>query len=216
MAALHHLRDTHLHIIAQIIEAIFIVRAVSDVGGVSAFPAWPVRVVIIDTIHRQAEEVIDLAHPFCVAAGEIVVHRHNMHAPTRQRVQVGSKGGDERFPFTRAHLSNLATVQRDAPDQLHIIMALSQRALGGFTDRCKGFRQKIIQRLAAFQALLIFIRFELELIIRESFKLWLQRVNARHNRAEFFQFPVIFCAENLLGEAEHGLSLERLTRILGP
>jgi hypothetical protein len=55
------------HIVAQIVEAEFVVGAIGDVGGVG-LPALVVVEAMHDHADAHAEEAVDLAHPFGIAA----------------------------------------------------------------------------------------------------------------------------------------------------
>ncbi len=85
MIALNAGRQIELHIIAQIIEAEFIVSTVSDVGGVGCLTLEIVHVVL-NAANFQTEKAIDLAHPFGVARSQVIIHRDNVHAAAGQRV----------------------------------------------------------------------------------------------------------------------------------
>ena len=87
MAALHHVLEPVLHVVAQIVEAELVVGAVGDVariGGLALLVVEPVH----DHADGEPEEAVDLAHPFGVALGEVVVDGHDMHAPAGERVEV--------------------------------------------------------------------------------------------------------------------------------
>ena len=79
MAALHHLRLVDRHVVAQIVKAHLVVRAVGDIGGIG-LAALRVRKSVDDQAYGQAEVAIDLAHPLAVALGEVVVDRDDVHA----------------------------------------------------------------------------------------------------------------------------------------
>ncbi len=66
---------------------------------------------------------MNLAHPFGVARGEVIVDRNDMNAAAGEAVEIGRQGRDERFTFTRSHLGDAALVQGDAADHLHVEMA---------------------------------------------------------------------------------------------
>ena len=70
--ALDHLLLVDSHIVAEVVEAEFIVRAVGDVGGVGR-AALGRRLVMDDEADGEAEEAIDLAHPLRVALGEMCI-----------------------------------------------------------------------------------------------------------------------------------------------
>ena len=99
----------------------------------------------------HAEEAIDPAHPLGVALGEIVVDGDDMHALAGERVQIDRERGDERLAFAGAHLGDAAFVQHHAADELHVEMALAQRALGRLAHGGEGGHQKFVERLAGGQ-----------------------------------------------------------------
>ena len=87
VAALDHVLELELHVVAQVVEAELVVRAVGDVAGVGRL-ALVVEQAVLDAADRQAEERVDLAHPLGVAAGEVVVDGDDVDAPAGQGVQV--------------------------------------------------------------------------------------------------------------------------------
>src|ERR1035438_2512896 len=70
--ALGAVLDAELHVVAEVVESELVVGAVGNVGVVGVFALLVVEVVDDDT-DRQAEELVELAHPLGVAAGEGVV-----------------------------------------------------------------------------------------------------------------------------------------------
>ena len=85
MAALHHLLFVDRHIVAQIIEAQLVIRAVGDIGGIGRAALLRGQIVD-DEADGQPQKTVDLAHPLRVALGEIIVDRDDVHAPSGQRV----------------------------------------------------------------------------------------------------------------------------------
>ena len=158
MPALHLLGFGGRHaVVAQVVEAEFGVGAVSDVAGV-LLPAKLGGHHALDAADRQPQELEEHAHPFGVAARQVVVHGHHVHAHAGQRVQVYGKGGDKRFAFPRGHFRNVAAVQGDAAQQLHVkVDHVPQLSLsadiaffpaeqpGAVFDGGKGFRQDLVQ-----------------------------------------------------------------------
>ena len=147
MPALHHLRHVVFHVVAQIVEAEFVVGAVGDVGGIGL-----AALVVVEAVHdhadAHAEEAVDLPHPFGVAAGEIVVDGDDMDALAGERVEIDGERRDQRLAFAGAHLGDRAFVQHHAADQLHVEMALLQRALGRLAHGGEGGNGEIVERLA--------------------------------------------------------------------
>ena len=71
-----------------------------------------------------------------------------MHAFAGERIQIDGKGGDERLAFAGLHLCDVAVVEDHAADELNVEMALPERALGGFANDGKSFRQNVLECLA--------------------------------------------------------------------
>ena len=87
MAALHHILEPVLHIVAQIIEAELVIGAVGDVAVVSLL-----ALLVVDTVHDdaggQTEEAVNLRHPFGVALGEIVVDGDDMDTAPGESIEI--------------------------------------------------------------------------------------------------------------------------------
>ncbi len=143
--ALHVVREVELHVVAQVVETELVVGAVGDVAGVRDL-AFLVVQVVLDDANRHPEEPVDAAHPFRVAAGEVVVDRDDMDALALERVEVGRQRRDERLAFAGLHLGDLAAVEDDAADELHVEVPHVQHAAAGLADDGKGFRNQIVER----------------------------------------------------------------------
>ena len=153
MRPLDHVLEPVLHVVAQIVEAVFVVGAVGDVAGIGRLALGIVEAVD-DDAGGQTEETVDLAHPGGVAAGEVVVDGDDVDALSGQRVEIDRKRRNQRLAFAGLHLGDVALVQHHAADQLHVEMALTERALGGLAHGGEGRHQHIVQRLALGKLLL--------------------------------------------------------------
>ncbi len=105
---------------------------------------------------RQAEELVDAAHPLGVALGQIIVDRDDVDALAFERVQIDGQRGDQRLAFAGFHFGDLAAVQDDAADQLDVEMPHVEDAAAGFAADGEGFDQQIVERCAVGDALLEF------------------------------------------------------------
>ena len=85
MAALHHVRLVHDHVVAQVVKAELVVGAVGHVRLIG-FLAVGGRHIMDHKPDAQAQEAVNLAHPLAVALGQVVVDRHHMHALAGQGV----------------------------------------------------------------------------------------------------------------------------------
>ena len=90
------------------------------------------RAIRHDDGRRHAERVIDLSHPDRVAAGEIFVHGHDMHALAGQCVQICGCHCGERLSFARHHFSDRALMDDHAADKLSVIWPLAESSFCGF------------------------------------------------------------------------------------
>ncbi len=147
MAALHVVRELELHVVAQIVEAELVVGAVGDVGGVRGLPLLVVQVVL-DDADGHAEEAVDLAHPFRVAAGEVVVDRDHVDAFAFEGVQVGGERRDQRLALAGLHLGDLAFVQDGATDELDVEMPHVQHTTAGLAHDGEGLGHQVVDGFA--------------------------------------------------------------------
>ena len=150
-AALHALRRREHHVVAQVVEAEFVVGAVGDVGVVRDLLVGVVHLRQVDA-DGQAEELVDAPHPVGIALRQVVVDGDDVHALAGQRIEVGRQRGDQRLAFAGAHFGDLAVVQRHAAHQLHVEVAHRQRALAGLAHHGKGLGQHGVQLLAVGDA----------------------------------------------------------------
>ena len=201
--ALHHLRDVVFHVVAQVVEAEFVVGAVGDVGGVGSTP-----LVVVETVHDVAdahpEEAVDLSHPLGVAAGEIIIDGDDVDALAGERVQIHREGGDERLAFAGAHLGDGALVQHHSADQLDVEMPLLERSFGGLAHRGEGGNEQVVQGLAGRELRAERLRLAAQLLVVERFEFGLQRIDRRDFRTIALEAPVIRSAEHFFeSRAEH-------------
>ncbi len=143
--ALDHVLQPVLHVVAQIVEAVFVVGAVGDVAGIGRLALGIVEAVN-DHAGGEAQEAVDLAHPAAIALGEVVVDGDDMHALAGERVQIDGEGGDQRLAFAGLHLGDVALMQHHAADQLHVEVTLAEGALGGFADGGESRNEEIVEK----------------------------------------------------------------------
>ena len=124
MAALDHFLQPILHVVAQIVEAELVIGAVGDVAVVGLL-AFGVVEPVHDGAGGESEEAVDLAHPFGVSLGEIVVDGDHVHAAPGEGIEIDRQRGDQGLAFAGLHLGDLALVQDHAADELHVEMALA-------------------------------------------------------------------------------------------
>ena len=106
-------------VVAEVIEAELGVGAVGDVAGVLRATDGG-GLVVEDAADREAEELIDRAHPLAVAGGEVVIDGDDVNAAPGEGVEKGRERGDEGLAFAGGHFRNHPLVQRHAADELHV------------------------------------------------------------------------------------------------
>ena len=177
--SLDQLGHVELHVVAQVVEAEFVVRPVGDVGCVGRSTYFFLDPVL-DHTDFEPEEMVDLAHPFRIAVGEIVVDRYDMDALAAKSVEIGRKRGDQGFTFPCLHLSDPTGVERVAADQLYVVVTHAQYALGRFTSDGEGLGKQVFQRGALIEFFPKFWSLGLELSVGETRQGGFQCVD-RHN-----------------------------------
>ena len=194
------------HVVAQIVEAEFVVGAVGDVGGirgafVAMFHARP------DHADSHAEEPVDLAHPGRVALGEIVVDGDDVHALAFQGVEIDRQCRDQGLALAGAHFGNLARVQNHAADQLHVVGAQPEHPARGLAHGRERFRQQTVQRGPFGEAPAKLFGPGTQLLVRQRLHFRFQRVDPGHRLAELAQDALVAAAENARHHTvEHGQS----------
>ena len=198
--ALHHVGELVLHVVAQIVEAVLVVRAVGDVAVVGGL-----ALVVVEPVHdhadRHAEELVDLPHPVGVAAGQVVVHRDDVHALAGERVEIDRKRRDERLAFAGLHLGDAALVQHHAADELDVEMALAERALRRLAHGREGLDQDIVELLAGSQLGPEALGAGAQLVVGKPLHLGLDRVDCLDAGSIALDPAVVGGAENLLRES---------------
>ncbi len=193
--ALDAIVDAELHVVAQVIEAEFVVGAVGDVGVVGVL-AFLVVQIVDDDADAKAEEFVEAAHPFGVAAGEVVVDGDDVDALAAEGVEVAGQGGDERLTFTGLHFGDLAFVKDHAADQLDVEMAHVEDAASGLADHGEGFYEEVVERGALSDSLFKFNGFSGQVDVGELAKLGLQGGDRGHGGQHRFDFALVFSSED--------------------
>ena len=186
-----------LHVVAQVVEAELVVRAVGDIGLVSQVPLFFGH-VLIDHADGQTEKGVDGPHPFAVALGQVIVDRDHVHAFFFERVQINGQRRHQGLSFAGFHLGDLAFVQHHPADQLHIEMAHLQDAPTRFAHHRKGFGQDVIEGGPLRQLLFECGRFGLEFRIAETFDPFLQGVDLLHVLLDALDLAIVFGADDFL------------------
>ena len=149
--ALDQLVRAPRHVVAQIVEAEFVVGAVGDVRRVLLAPGGRV-LPCEDHAGFQPQEAVHAAHEVRLVLGQVVIDRHHVHALAAQGIQVGGSRGDEGFALTGLHLGNVAQVQCRTAHELNVVVPLPQGPRRRFTYRREGFRKQTVQGFPVIDA----------------------------------------------------------------
>ncbi len=203
MRALDHVLQAILHVVAQIVETVFVVGAVGDVAGIGLL-ALAIVQPMDDHAGGHAEEGIDLTHPGRVAPGEVVVDGDDVDALACERVEIDRKRRHQRLAFAGLHLGDVAFMQYQAADQLHVEMALAERPLGRLAHGGEGRNQDVVERLAFGELLAELGGAGLQRLVRQRGDFRFERVDGVDAGLIPLHPPVVGGAEKLAGErADH-------------
>ena len=192
------LRSVPLHVVAQVVEAEFVVRAVEDVAGVLRMPLAR-RHARLDRAYGQSEVLVDRRHPVPVALGEVVVHGDEVGALALERVEREGEGRDEGLALTGHHLRDVAVVQVCSTDDLHVEVPLPQRAHRGLACHRKHLRERIVQgRRAGLHLLAPLGDPGLGLLLGKPLRPPLQLVDLLDDRLVAGEHPLVGRTEQLL------------------
>ena len=176
-AVLDLLLQRRRHVVAQVVEAELGVRAVRDVRRVGG-ALLLVGLHVLQHADREAEAAVDRRHPLGVAAGQVVVDRHDVDALAGQRVEHDGERGGQRLALAGLHLGDRAGVQHHAADHLDVEVAHAHRAPRGLADDRERLGQQVVERLAVAGALAQRVGVRAQLVVVEQLELGLPAVDA--------------------------------------
>jgi hypothetical protein len=157
-----------------------------------------------DHADGEAEEVVDLPHPFGVASGQIVVDGNDVDALAGQRVEVDRKRRHQRLAFAGFHLGDVAFVQHHAADQLNIEMPLAEGTLGGLAHGGKRRNENVVQRFSIGELFTEFGGARLQRFVGQRGDLWLQGIDGIDAGLVTLDPPIVGGAEKFAGDrADH-------------
>ena len=182
------------HVVAQIVEPELVVGAVGDVGAVAHLALGRAHIVL-DQPDGHPEKLVDWAHPFLVAPGQVIVHGDQVHPVAGQRVEVDGHGGDEGLAFARHHLRDAALMQNNPADNLDVEGAHANNAFGHFAHGGKRVGQQVVEGLALGEPLFEAPGLCAQFVVAHGHVHGLTRVDRFQQRREPFDLPVAACAE---------------------
>ena len=129
------------HVVTQVVEAVFVVGAVSDVRVIRFALGWRRQAGHVDT-DGHTEEFEQWAVVFGVTLRQIVVDGNDVNAFTGQRVQVSRQRCGQGFTFTGTHFRDAALVEHHTTQQLNVEVTHAEYALTRFAHDSKRFRDQ--------------------------------------------------------------------------
>ena len=203
-AALHALAGLVDHVVAQVIEAELVVGAVRDVGRVRLLLQVVRHLRQVDP-DRQPQIVVEPTHPLGIALREVVVDRDQMDALPGQGVEVDRQGPGQRLALAGPHLGDLAFVQREPADQLHVEVPHPERALRRLAHGGEGLGQQRLERLAGRVPGLELVRLILQRVVGQRRHGGLERVDVDDRPPVLLQQSLVATAEDFLEDTcQHG------------
>jgi hypothetical protein len=189
-------------VVAQVVEAELVVRAVGDVARVLLAPLLG-SLAGQDHAAGETEEPVHAPHELGLVAGQVVVHGDDVHALAGQRVEVRRCGRDEGLALAGLHLGDVAQVQRGAAHELHVEVALAEGAAGGLADRGERLGQQVVERLALGEPGLEPVGLLTQLGVGQRGEAVLQRVDLRGEAGQLLDDPSLTEAQDLLEDRRH-------------
>ena len=193
------------HVVAQVVEPELRVRAVRDVCGVRG-PLLLVGLHVLEHADGHAEALVDRAHPVGIAAREVVVDRHDVHALAGECVQHHGQRRGQRLALAGPHLGDRAVVQDHPADHLHVEVAHLHRAATDFAHEREGLREQLDQVVAVARALTQRVGVGPQLCVVEQFELGLPGIDPLDALGVLFQLPGLAHPEGTI-EDRHASSV---------
>ncbi len=146
-------------VISEVIEAELAVRSVGDVALVLGTALlW--GLVVLDDAGGKSQESVELTHALGVAAGEVVVHCHDMDAEPGEGIEINGEGRHEGLSLAGGHLGDASLVEHHAADQLDVevnhvpgVLVVADHELhpdhaaGGVLHDCESLGEDLVQAL---------------------------------------------------------------------
>ena len=123
---------------------------------------------MLERPNAEAEVVEGTPVPLGVALGQIVVDGDQVGALALQGVEIEGKGSHQGLALARLHLGDLALVENDAAQELHVEGSLADGAADGLPGDGEGLDQKVVQRLAVVQAAAELVGLGPQLVVAEG------------------------------------------------
>ena len=194
-------------VVAQIVEAVFVVGAVSDVTGIGRTLLF-LRLAGADDADGHAQEAVGRCHPLGVAAGEVVVDGNDVGAAALERVEVDRQRRHQRLALAGPHFGDLALVQRHAADELHVEVPHPERAPCRLAHDRERLGQQVVKRFTLVQPGAELDRLLRQLLVRQRLQGRFEARRVGDAAVELPKQPLVATAEDLGKQLEHVVVLD--------
>ena len=195
------------HVVAQVVEAELVVRAVGDVLGVLR-AALLGRHLAEDAAGLEAEHAVHAAHQLGLVLREVVVDGDDVHALALEGVEVGRQRRHEGLALTGLHLGDVAHVQRRSAHDLDVEVALAEGALGRLPHRGERLRQDVVEGLTVGQALAEDVGLAAQLGVGELLEVLLDRVDLGGDALELLDDAPLTGTQQSFDDLGHAVLLK--------
>ena len=193
------------HVVAQVVEAHLVVRAVRDVGAVLLALLGGRRLEPgDDQADVEAEEAVDAAHPLGVAPGQVVVDGDEVDAVAAEAVEVRRQGRHQGLALTGLHLGDPAEVQRRAAHDLHVVVALADGPPRRLAHHGEGLDGDVVEVGAVAEPLAEVGGLGAQLVVGEPLELRLEGVDVGDHALQRLQLLALAGAEDAIEDAHAG------------
>ena len=189
------------HIVPQVVEAQLVVGPVGDIGGVR-LPTGVVVQIVDDQPHAQPHIAVDLAHPFAVAAGEVIVDRDDVDPFPGQGVEIGGQGGHQGLAFTGFHFGDPPLVQDDTAEDLDREGAHPEHPVTGLAADGKGVWQDIVGAFSHLQPVPQLVGLGPQFLLAHGAVGLLQPQHLVTKRLDPLDFPFAVISEQRLDQSQ--------------
>ena len=152
MTPLNFVEFCRRHIVAQVVETKFVICSVGDVGRiVDSFLFGAFARTRNNKSNGKSEPAMHATHPLRVTTRQVIVNRDEVNSVTRQSVEVGRQGRDQRLTFAGFHFGDPTEVQCCSTHHLHVVVTLPNDTMCTFANDGKSFDQKVVEGFASLK-----------------------------------------------------------------
>ncbi len=133
---------------------------------------------LLDDADGQSQKAVDGTHPRSIPTSEVIVESEDVHALTTQSAQGHGTHGNQRLPLASAHLHDLALVQADATEDLHVKGAQPDFPPSDLPHEGKDVDQQLVRGRASASPVLESLRLFPKVCLARALQFRLKRVHS--------------------------------------